>query len=341
MNIIAQTAYDYWHRGRVKTSPSGWLSRNAPCCEHRGQSPDKRGRGGMKFDNAAGSCSFHCFNCGATASYTPGKPLYPKFINLLKWLNVDESTISQLKLESLRAAKEAGFEPRAIVRRDIKAIEMPKDCTLLENDISKYPAHVNFLKTRGFTPADFPFLVSPDLVYRSRVILPFILHDTIIGYSARSINPAERMRYIMRKTCEFVFGMEYVQPEHEWVFVTEGLLDALSVKCLSVMHNEISDEQTEMICDLQKKIIVVPDLDKAGLNKPKIDKNGKVIRNNSVIDTAIDNGWSVSIPQWDVKDINAAYVKYGSLFCVTHLLKNATDNAALIRVQQQFRNPYK
>jgi hypothetical protein len=326
MNLIIDTAIDKWKSGRrTKMSPSGWISANAVCCENRGQTPDKRGRGGMIISN--NGLSYSCFNCGFRASYQPGRPLYPKFIKLLEWLFVDDKTISQLKLESLRVAKEAGFEPKAIVRRDVKAIDMPKNCTLLEIEPDLHKAHVEFLKTRGFTPSDFPFLVTPDLMYRTRVIMPFILHDTIIGYSARSINPNEKMRYIMKKTCEYVFGMEWVQPEHEWVFVTEGLLDALSVKCLSVMHNEISDAQIEMICDLQKNIIVVPDMDKAGLS----------MRPNSLIRTALDNGWSVSMPSWDVKDINEAYVKYGSLFCVTHLLKNATNNSTMIQVQQKLR----
>lgn len=323
MNLIFQTIYDYWCRAKHKTSPSGWISRNCPFCEHRGQSPDKRGRGGLKFDD--NTLSLNCFNCGYTCSFTIGRPIYPKMINAMLWLGIDEKTINQLKLESLRAAKEAGYEPKKIVRRDVKAIDLPKNCILLETDISNHKAHVNFLKTRGFEPSDFPFLVSPDIVYRSRVIIPFILHDTIIGYSARSINPIKKMRYIMKTTTDFVFGMDWVEPEHEWVFVTEGLLDSLSVKCLAVMHNEISNVQIEMIEDLQKKIIVVPDLDKAGLAKS----------GNSLIDTAIDNGWSVSIPQWKEKDINAAYVKYGPLFCITHLLKNANNNALTIKLQQK------
>jgi hypothetical protein len=321
MNLITQTFLDYWRRTRTNIAPSGWEHRNSVCCHHRGDTQDKRGRGGIKTDGE--NISYNCFQCGYKASYQTGKSLYPKFINLLKWLNIDENTINHLKLESLRISKNSESEPIVHIRRDIKPIDLP-NCDLLENNIQTHANHMEFLKTRGFEPSDFPFLISPEMVYRSRVILPFILHNTIIGYSARSIVPAEKMRYIMKMTTDFVFGLDWVQPEHEWVFVTEGLFDALSVKCLAVMHNEISEAQTEMICDLQKHIIVVPDLDKAGLSKQP----------NSLINTALDNGWSVSFPDWDVKDINEAYVKYGPLFCVQHLLKIATNNVPYIRTKQ-------
>jgi hypothetical protein len=324
MNLITQTVYDYWRRGKVKMAPSGWLSRNAPCCSYRGQNPDKKGRGGLKIDSQTEAVAVHCFNCSFTCSYQPGKPLYPKMVSLLQWLNVDENLINQLKLESLRLSKDSGYEPAKHIRRDVKEIQMPT-CSLLELEIETHRKHVDFLKTRGFEPHDFPFLVSPDLTYRSRIILPFILHDTIIGYSARSIVAEEKTRYIMKMTTDFVFGMEWVEPEHEWVFVAEGLLDALSVKCLGVMHNEISEAQAEMICDLQKRVIVVPDLDKAGLSQ----------QNNSLIGVALDNGWSVAFPEWGAKDINAAYVKYGSLFVVKHLLETSTDQSLMIRAKQK------
>ena len=47
--------------------------------------------------------------------------------------------------------------------------------------------------------------------------------------------------------------------------------------------------------------MLVPDRDKAG---------------QKLIDDALEYGWSVSFPEWeaDVKDINAAVIRYGKLF---------------------------
>lgn len=33
-----------------KNASKGWISFNAPCCSHNGETPDTRGRGGLLFD---------------------------------------------------------------------------------------------------------------------------------------------------------------------------------------------------------------------------------------------------------------------------------------------------
>ena len=37
--------------GGWKQTPSGWISGNCPMCATRGHSPDKRGRGGIRFED--------------------------------------------------------------------------------------------------------------------------------------------------------------------------------------------------------------------------------------------------------------------------------------------------
>lgn len=325
MNTISQTIFDYWCRIKTKNSSSGWISRNAPCCEHRGENPDKRGRGGLKIDPMDESIVIHCFNCSFACSYTPGKPIYPKCIKLMKWLGIDDRTINQLKLESLKIQHTINPEEKCITRRNIKPMDNIPNCFLLENVQNKYSKHVDFLKTRGFDINSYPFLVSSDILYKSRIFIPFILDNILVGYSARSINSFEKKRYLMRLTTDFVFGLEFDKPEYNWMIVTEGIFDALSVKGLAVLHNEISDIQTEMICDLHKRIIVVPDLDKSGLSNSY----------NSLVNTAIDCNWDVSFPDWNVKDINAAYVKYGPLLVIEEILSKATNNEAFIRTKQK------
>lgn len=328
MNPISQCIFDYWHRARVKTSPSGWISRNAPCCEHRGEKPDRRGRGGLKIDGS-GTTSIHCFNCGWTCSYSAGRPLYPKMIKMLIWLGVDEATINRLKFESLKISQTTSAQQAPITStfRNAKPIDLPSH-DLLKDVASTHESHVAFLKSRGFTPDQFPFLVSNELKFRQRIIVPFVLHDTVVGFSARSILPNVQQRYLMKSTGDIVFGLHFVQPEHQWVVVTEGIFDALSIEGLAVMHNEISEAQAEMICDLNKQIIVVPDLDRSGMANYE----------NSLINTALDYGWHVSFPEWNCKDINEAYVKYGPLFCVKHILNTATNNPTSIKLRQKLAN---
>ena len=45
-----------------KHTPSGWISGNCPMCSKRGHNPDKRGRGGIRFEDD--HFQYNCFNCG-------------------------------------------------------------------------------------------------------------------------------------------------------------------------------------------------------------------------------------------------------------------------------------
>jgi hypothetical protein len=83
-----------------KTSSSGWTSFNAPCCIHNSENQDRRQRGGLKL--AEEGWSYHCFNCGYTASFVLGRNLSYKARKLLTWLNVPQEEIERINLESLR-----------------------------------------------------------------------------------------------------------------------------------------------------------------------------------------------------------------------------------------------
>ena len=56
MNLIQSTILTSLPAGRKKT-PSGWISFNAPCCIHNGESQDKKKRGGI-MTSADGTVSY-------------------------------------------------------------------------------------------------------------------------------------------------------------------------------------------------------------------------------------------------------------------------------------------
>ena len=99
MSIVIETVLTYLPHKRKKT-PSGWVSFNAPCCQHNGQSIDTRQRGGIiqEGDNI----SYHCFNCGFKASWQPGRNISYKFRNLLTWLNAPDDVINKLALHVMQ-----------------------------------------------------------------------------------------------------------------------------------------------------------------------------------------------------------------------------------------------
>jgi hypothetical protein len=78
-----------------------------------------------------------------------------------------------------------------------------------------------------------------------------------------------------------------------------------------------------MLCQhLNKQIIVVPDRDKKG---------------RALIPYAIDQGWSVSMPNWDtdIKDISDAVDKYGKVYTLYSIVTQAESYAVKIKLQEK------
>ena len=129
-------------------------------------------------------------------------------------------------------------------------------------------------------------------------------------------------RFINSQQPGYVFGYDLQKPHWTSAVVTEGIFDALSIAGLAVMHDTISSQQAQLLKQLKRKIIVVPDQDKAGL---------------SIIDAAIEHRFAVSIPEWpdDVKDVNDAVVKYGVASTLLQIHKNAETSKIKIEMYKK------
>lgn len=328
MDLVLQTVLDLWHNGRkVKKSPAGWLYGNAVCCHHRGESLDKRSRGGLMIN--ADSVAYNCFNCGFKIVYKQGDGISSKFRKFLSWLSADEKMIQFLVLDALRSStEESDILPKA--KSIIEECDLPSGAQLIEENTGKFPEHVNYIYSRGLDLSSYPFMattIDGDSRYTKRIILPFVRHGKFVGYTARGISPVVKPKYIMRMTCPYVFGLDLQQFDWQWAILSEGPFDALSVDGLGVMHNVCNDDQAQLINNLNKKIIVVPHLDRAGIKQKE-----------SLLHDAIDNDWWVSIPNWGngVKDLNQAVCKYGVLASTQIILQNATNNPAKILLEAKF-----
>jgi hypothetical protein len=286
-----------------KHTPSGWISFNAVCCHHNGNTPDKRQRGGLKITDQG--WSYHCFNCGFTASFILGRSLGFKGRKFLSWINVPEIEIEHLNLESLRHRSINGIiEDRQKVAdalSDIKFEEVD-DLPPCSEIVTQDHAHEwQYLRNRAI-PEDYPILtaIKNDGVHwtRPQVIVPFTHNNVVVGWTARMLDN-KTPKYINHTQPGYVFGTDLQKPDWQHVLVTEGIFDALSIGGLAVMHNTVSDSQARLIRNIGKEITVVPDQDRAGLE---------------LVDRAIELGWAVSMPDWgDCKDVNDAVVKYGKL----------------------------
>jgi hypothetical protein len=304
-----------------KLTPSGWYSFNAPCCVHNGQTADQRQRGGLKVTDD--SWSFHCFNCNYTASFVLGRAVSFRARRLLTWMGVPENEIEHLTLESLRHRSIHGLiNDRQQTLNTLQGIEfeereLPAFSELLTAELNE--KHWQYVQARGVSD-HFPIMTIANKNVRPNVIVPFTYNNRIVGHTTRYLDD-RKPKYVSDVQPGYVFGVDQQQDNWQRVIVTEGIFDALSIDGVAVMHSEISDAQARLIRSLGRQVIVVPDQDLSGL---------------SLIDRAVELGWSVSIPEWDnCKDVNDAVQRYGRLATILSILENVETSRIKIELRKK------
>lgn len=309
---------------RRKRSPSGWISFNAPCCVHNGETADNRGRGGV-MSNPDGSVSYHCFNCNYKASYAPGWHLNYKFRKLLGWLGADENTVRRLVIEAVRIKDLVSPELQTQVEKKaiaFKARQLPEDAVSVFE--SKDPQALEYLFERNIDIERYPIYTSNAIAHNlnRRVIVPFTWHNELIGYTARAWDPAVKPKYHSNYESNYVFNIDRQQQDWKFVVVCEGPFDAMSIDGVAILSNECNETQADIIDSLGREVIVVPDADPAGAK---------------LIDHAVEYGWSVSFPVWleTCKDVNEAVVKYGRLFVLKSILEAKETSSLKIELRKR------
>lgn len=126
MNEIQSTLLALLPSNRKNTS-GGWVSFNAVCCHHRGEKPDSRKRGGIKTDGDA--WTYHCFNCGFKAGWSPGKLLSGNTKQLFRWLGLSENDVGKLGIVALKF-QENMPRPDKVLNFDLKEMALPESLCL-------------------------------------------------------------------------------------------------------------------------------------------------------------------------------------------------------------------
>ena len=308
--------------GKKKLTQSGWHSFNAICCQHRGHKSDTRGRGGIKFDGD--NWSYHCFNCGFTCNFTLGRSISKNARTLLSYCGLDKDDINKHNLDSLKHKDLLDFVKVKREKKKVKFKEMSlPDAEVINVDDPKHKIYVDYLNKRKIDVREYPFMCTPDSEGRqaNRVIIPYTYENKIVGHTSRYLDD-RTPKFINEQQQGYVFGIDLQKPEYNVCIVVEGIFDALSINGCALLHNTINEQQAELLKNLNRKIIVVPDQDKTGLQ---------------ICDKALDLGFYVSIPDWDegIKDVNDAVVKYGKLPTLLSILQNSTNSKIKIEIKRK------
>lgn len=308
--------------GKKKLTQSGWHSFNAVCCQYRGHSIDKRGRGGIRMDGD--NWNYHCFNCNYKCSFTLGRSLSRPTRQLLLWLGLDMDDVNKYNLESLQHKDLLDFTRFKKEKKKVKFKEMHlPDAELIDEENPKHESYITYLRKRKIGIHDYPFMVTPDAVGRqsNRIIIPYTYENKIVGHTSRYLDD-RTPKFINEQQQGYVFGYDLQKPEYSFCVLTEGIFDALSINGCALTHDDISDTQAEILKNLNRKIIMVPDRDKTGLK---------------ICDKALELGFYISLPDWEdgVKDVNDAVVKYGKLPTLLSILQSATNNKIKIEMKRK------
>jgi len=299
-----------------KTS-SGWVTFDCPMCS------DKRKRAGVIQNNS--KVSYHCFNCNFTTGWSPSPRLGGKYRKLCETLGASTKEIHEVVLSLMKHGDELDIDENVdsyvYSASNFDVVSLPDSVKLVETLDDDHKVK-QYAIERGLL-GNYPLLFIDNKLYSSRLVVPFMYNNQLVGWTGRHVNPPDKAtpKYLLNMQSGYVFNLDqFVQSNRDFVIVTEGVFDAILVDGISVLGNGVTSEQAHLIDKLNKRVILCPDRDSAG---------------KELIEQAIELGWEVSFPTWasDIKDAADAVDRYGRLLTVKSIVDNATDNKIKIQVQ--------
>ena len=331
--------------GKRKTSPNNWISFNAPCCPHNGETPDTRSRGGLIF-TPSGGVSYHCFNCQFKTGWEPGRHLSYKFRKLLQWFGASDTDVKRLVLEALRIKDTIAPEVIEKVKEEvvIKARGLPEGAASFMELVTYHDLNdwanssqlsdaVAYVHDRKIDMQKYNFYITPETFsnHHKRVIIPIYWKGNIVGYTGRAIVDNVKPKYYNNYEANVLFNYDNQHKDNKFVLVMEGPFDAMAVDGIATLGDHISESQADIIESLGKDVIVVPDFDM------KEYKGKNVWTGKALVDMALEYGWSVSFPIWrdKCKDTAKAVQTYGKLYTLKAILDGVESSKLKIELMKK------
>jgi len=266
-----------------------------------------------------------------------GRKLTKKMKQFRGYIGIPDETIKKLAIEAMREEEnDVKYEKKKFVTFNKK--NLPKNAHKLDVWLEKYLANdltepqwkkidalLKYLEKRGIDPSWYDFMYSPDKMWdmHQRLLIPFYWKGEIVGSTGRIFDPESKgVKYYTDVWPGYVFNMDAQDWTRKFVIVTEGPFDAIAVSGVSILGSEINDTQRELIDNLGRQVIVVPDRDAPG---------------QKLINQALEFGWSVAFPEWEdnVSDVADAVAKYGRLFTMQSILKSTESNKLKIDLKRK------
>lgn len=302
----------------------GWYTFNCPCCIYNGEKRDDTKHRGNFMLTPDGGWVYSCYNCKFKTAWKPGSPITKKTKEFLEEIGIDQNTIKELsfKIHELGSNDiKIKYDKKTFTTQ--KKIQLPKDAKKINDLIREKFDNKDFLLVASYIfQRDknlfnyYDFYWSEE--YPHGFIIPCWYKNECWGYIVRNINITPK--YIKKIPEGFLFGIDNIFKDRKNIIVTEGTLDAICIQGVGVGSNELSKEQLYWLNIFKdKKVIILPDRDEPG---------------KKLIEQALENGWSVSFPEWGegIKDAADAVKKYGRILTLKKIFDSTIDDEFKIKL---------
>jgi len=318
---------------KKKSNAAGGYYINCPMCTSRGEARnDTRFRGGVT-PRSDGGIIYHCHNCGFATRWDHQGRVSKNLMNFMVALGIDSKQIPiALRLLPSNQKLETTIDinvPEVVM--DFKEIKLPRqahsfDYWAEDDEIPEMFLNAfEYLASRGeavFNGWNYYWSNDTKFSMKQRIIIPFYHNGKVVGYTARRFTDNEKLsKYYGETPADYLFNQDILETEVDRILLVEGVLDAISIKGIACLGNSLTQKQINLLNTCRKNVILVPDRNKAGA---------------TLLEQALDNGWEVSIPDWDggITDCAEATKRYGILYTLESIFSSATTNK--LRIMNTF-----
>jgi hypothetical protein len=321
-------------------SRTGVIRMNCPLCVGRGQSrPDRKKRLGIFV--YADHIGLHCFNCGIKTKYVLGGPLGATFQSFLRAIGLGEREVQKLNLHAegvrrLIDARPSTGQAVGLLTPTFPTLSLPIGARSLQAWADDHQAHPDFLACVAYLLQRGDDLVAATtyywtpLVLSRRIIVPCYHDGRIVGWVARAVDAGSSIKYLKEVPACFLFNSAMLSNvDRAYVFIVEGVFDALAIDGVSALGASLNNDQINWIKQSGKTPIVVPDRDAAG---------------RRLIEIALAQHWAVAAPAYggrhwwhhDIKDAAEAVQRYGRLYTLRSIIETAERHPGMIRQRMDY-----
>lgn len=289
-------------------------------------------RGGWHFQGE--NARYNCFNCGIKGAFSPFEdiPMSRDMKKVFKSFGIPKKEYSKILFRirsgtglNKRPPKNKEIDPSKILLEN--SFPFPDYLMPLKDNLDSTVGKkcLEILDDHHISVYDHPFYISSgetklknsqdkinSKITKNRLIIPITFENELLLLQARDLFGKSNKKYInIGKINNCLYGLDRLQKNHKYVFVTEGFWDAFHLNGVATISNQLSKGQIKILESIDKPKVVVP------------DRGGDY---NTLAKKSVDLGWGISAPYEfrNYKDVTDTITKYGKLYSIYIFMKNVT-----------------